>query len=114
VARTLVRGWHREHLRRAQHLAKALILAEVKRLSATVINMRQHNRSAIGETKFVAPEWRNPSRIYRRRVIEVVARIECGVAQELENRPMHARSPGPCNDIGVPGAAASDLGRHPA
>ena len=57
-AGALIFGRHREHLRRPQHLAKALILTEIKRLSTPVIDMRQYNRSTIGEAEFIPPERR--------------------------------------------------------
>ena len=82
---TLGSGRHRKYLRGAQYLAEALILTEIKGLSVTVIQMRKHHRTAVGEAEFIATERRNASRLRDRRMIEVVARVEGRVADKLED-----------------------------
>src|SRR5579884_1506997 len=59
----LVGRRYRQHLRRPEHLAKSLVLTEVKGLPSPVVQMRQHYRAAIGKPKLIAAERRNASRI---------------------------------------------------
>ena len=48
------------------------------------------NRAAVGESELVAAEGRNAAGISRRGVVEVVARVEGGVAHKLEDRSVKA------------------------
>jgi len=80
---------HREHLRRPQHLPKPLVLAKIKGSVAPVIEVRNHDWTAIGKSKFVSRKWRNaplPGRIF---VIKIIARIEGGIAHELKKTAMY-------------------------
>ena len=58
----LLRG-HGKYLGRAQHLAKALVLAKVKGLAGAVVDAVKDDRAAIGEAKLVAAEGRKPARV---------------------------------------------------
>src|SRR5208282_4355742 len=81
---------------------------------SAVIHPGNVNWAAIGESEFVAPERRNPPRIRRRRVIEVVACVERRVAHELEDRAVKATRSRACDDVGESGSSASYFGGHPA
>ena len=90
-ARTLRSPWARHHLRGAQHLAKALVLAEVEGLASAVIEVRKDHRPAIGKAELVAAEGRNAAGRRRRRMIEVVARVEGRVAHKLKDTIRESR-----------------------
>ena len=77
-----------EHLCGAEHLAKALVLAKIEGAIAAFIDPGNHDRTAIGETKLISHEWRN-SPSARNRMVEVVARVERGIANEFKNTAMH-------------------------
>jgi hypothetical protein len=90
----------RQDLGGAEHLAKALVLAEVKGLAAAVVDVRDDDRAAVGEAEFVAAKWRDSSGIGDGGVVEVVAGVERGVPQELEDRAVKAAAAGAGDDVG--------------
>ena len=105
---------HRHHLRGSQHLPEALVLREVEGSLAAVIDVGNEDRAAIGESELVAAERRNSSRVRRGGMVEVVARVEGGVAHEFEERAVKSAGAGAGNDVGESRRAAADLSRHPA
>ena len=76
--------------------------------------MRQDDGAAVGEAELVAAEGRDAAGIGDGGVVEIIARVEGGVAQELEDRAVKAAAAGAGNDVGEAGCAAADLGGHPA
>ena len=46
-------------------------------------------------------------------MIEVVARVEGGIAHELKDRSVKSAGPGTRNDVGESGSATADFSRHP-
>jgi hypothetical protein len=76
--------------------------------------MRQDDRTAIREAELIASEGRNSPGISDRGMIEVVARIEGGVPQELEKRSVEPTAAGARDDVRESGGAATNLRRHPA
>ena len=83
-AGALCGGGHGHHLGGAEHLAEALVLREVEGALAAVEDVREIDRAAVGEAELVAAEGRNAAGIGGRGVVKVVARVEGGVAHELE------------------------------
>src|SRR5882672_3710971 len=71
----LCRG-DRKDLGGPKHLAKALILSEVKRLSPTVVHMGNQNGAAICKPELVATKGRNSFGMLSRSMVKVVAGIE--------------------------------------
>src|SRR6185437_628375 len=98
----------------SQNLAEALVLHEIKSALAAIIDIRNKNRPAIGETKLIAPERRNSSRVGGRRMIEVIARVEGGIADKLEDRSVKSVGARAGNNISETRSAAADLCRHPS
>ena len=78
---------HGENLGSSQHLAEALVLAEIERASPAVIDFRNHHRAAISEPKFIAHERRNAALIGNAFVVKIVARVEGGVAGNSKKLP---------------------------
>src|SRR6185437_2089624 len=107
-------GWDGENLRCSENLAKALILAEVEGAAATVIDAGQQDGTAVGESKLVSAKVRNAARLGVGGVIEIVSRVEGGVAQELKEGTVEAAFAGSRDDVGESGGAASDFSRHPS
>ena len=105
---------HGEHLRGSEDLAESLILAEVEGRFAAIVEVGQKDGAAVGESEFVAAEGRDAARLGDGGVVEVIARIEGGVAQELEERAVKSAAAGAGDDVGESGCAAADLGGHPA
>src|SRR6185437_6131368 len=83
-------GWDGDDLGCSEDLAKALILAEVEGAATTVIDMREDDRAAVGESKLVSAKRRNAARLGDGRVVEIVARVEGGVAKELKEGTVEA------------------------
>src|SRR5258708_1809596 len=71
--------WHREHLRSAQNLPKALILAEIKCLPTAIVNAGKHERSAIGSSKLVANKWRDAAWVESILMVEEISSIKRGI-----------------------------------
>ena len=111
--RALGGRWHRHHLRGSQHLAKALVLDEVEGALAAIVDAGDQHRPAVGEAELIAAKGGNAAWIGQRRMIEVVARVEGGVAHKLEERSVKAALAGTSDDVGESRCAAADLGRHP-
>ena len=105
---------HGEHLGGSEHLAEALVLAEVEGLAAAVVEVGNDDGAAVGEAELVAAEGRNAAGVGDGGVVEVIAGVEGGVAQELEERAVEAAAAGAGDDVGEAGGAAADLGGHPA
>src|SRR5947209_5179760 len=73
--------------------------------------MREHERPAVSETKFIADErWDAPP--VQPHVIEIVARIEGRVTHKLENAAVHIPCARTRNHIGVTGRPVPNLGWH--
>ena len=72
--------------------------------------MRNHDRPAIGKSKFIAPERRNPSLC---RMIEIIPRVKRRVAQKLKDRSVKAALPRARDDVRKASRPATDLRRHP-
>ncbi len=103
-----------KHLGRPQHLAKSLVLAEVERLAFAVIDVRQHDRTAVGKSEFVAAERRKPARAGNGGVIKVISGVEGRIAHEFKKRTVEAAAPRSGDDVGKAGGAAADFRRHPS
>ena len=114
MPRALGGGRDGHDLRGSQHLAKALVLSEVEGSLAAVVDVGNKNRAAIGEAELIAAERRDAAGIGRGWMVEVVARVKGGVAEEFEDRPMKAAGSGAGDDVGKSRGAAADFGRHPS
>src|SRR6516225_11287867 len=79
-----LQGWNRKYLRRPQYLAESLVLAEEISPLATVVKARDDERASQREAKFVARKVRDPAGTNWAAYVKEVARVERGVAQELE------------------------------
>src|SRR5450631_1427301 len=86
----LIRCRHGQDLSGSQILSEALIFTEIEGLAAAVIDVRNNYRAAIGKAEFISLKGWNATGIFRVGVIEVVASVEGGVANELEQRAMEA------------------------
>ncbi len=69
--------------------------------------------AAIGEAEFVAVKRRNAAGIGGGTVVEKIAGVEGGVAQEFESRTVNRVGAGAGDDIGETCGAAADFGGHP-
>ena len=107
-------GGDGKDLRRAQHLPKALILAKIKRAVAAVVNLRNHDRAAVGKAEFIAHKRRNAALVGDALVIKIIARVEGGIAGEFEEAAVHLVGARLGNHIGEAGGAVPDLRRHHA
>src|SRR6185312_13502894 len=105
---------HRHHLRSSKHLAKTLVLNEVKGAIVAVVNVWNENWAAVGKAEFVTSKGWNSSRIGGRRVIKIIARVESRVAYKLEDRSVKSVDAAASDDVGEPRTAAADLSRHPS
>ena len=83
-------GGDGKYLGRAQHLAKALVLAKVKGFAGAVIDMRKDDGTAVGKAKLVAAEGRKPARIGDGGVVKVVSGVQGRIAQELKEGAVEA------------------------
>src|ERR1700741_1289272 len=92
-------GRYRHHLSGSQHLAEGLVLSKVEGALTPVIEMRDVDGAAIGESEFVTTKWGNASRVCRRWMIEVIARVKRGVAHELKKRAVETGRAGAGDDI---------------
>ena len=88
-ALALGRGGNGKHLRCPQHLAKALVLAEIESAVAAVVDSRQHHRAAVGKAEFIAHEGRNAALVGDALVVEIVAGIEGGIAGKFKKTAVH-------------------------
>ncbi len=113
-AGALCHGGHGHDLRGSQHLAKGLRLDEVKGALAAVVEMRNEDGAAVGESELVAAEGRNAAWISGRRVVKIVAGVKGGVADKLEEGPVKSAGSGAGDDVGKPGSAAADVCGHPS
>ena len=107
-------GGHGKNLRGPQHLAKALVLAEIESAVAAVVNFGKHHRAAVGKSEFVAHKWRNAALVSNALVIEIIARVEGGIAGEFEEAAVHLVGAGLGDHVGEAGGAVPDLRRHHA
>ena len=98
----------------SEDLAEALVLGEIEGALAAVVGVGNEYRAAVGESELVAAEGRNAAGIDGRGVVEVVAGVEGGVADKLEDRSVESAGAGAGDDIGEPSSAAADFGGHPA
>jgi len=112
VTGTLLRGRHRKYLGGSQHLAKALVLAEVKRLAGAVVKTGQDDGAAIGKAELVAAEWGQPAWVGNGGVVKVISGIEGRIAQELKERAVETSAAGPGDDVGKAGASIANGRRH--
>ena len=103
---------HGNHLRGSQHLAKALIFAEVEVLIATIINIREHDRAAVRQAKLVAHEWRDAAVVADYVVIEIVARIKSSIAHEFKDAAVKGIGSRPGGDGHRRGGVLSRLGAY--
>ncbi len=103
-----------EDLGGAEHLAEALVLAEVEGSLTAIVEVRQKDRAAVGEAELVAAEGRNAPGGFRRGVVEIIARIKGRVAHKFKHRAVEAAGAGAGDDVGEAGGAAADFGRHPS
>ena len=113
-AGTLFGGGDGEDLGGAEDLAEGLELDEVEGAVATVVEVRDGDGAAVGEAELVAAEGRDAAGADGGGVVEVVAGVEGGVAEELEEGAVDAVGAGAGGDVGIAGGAAADLGGHPA
>ena len=113
-AGALVCRGHGQHLRGAEHLAEALVLGEIKCALLAVVDVRNIDWAAIGESELIAAKGWNPAGVGGRCIVKVVARVEGRVTHKLEDRSVKTAGAGASNDVGVPGSSAANLGRHPA
>src|ERR1700730_13449900 len=104
----------RKDLSGAKHLAKTLILSEVKRLSPAVVYLGNQDGTTICKPELVAAKGWNPFGMLSRSMVKVVARIEGRVSDKLKDRPMKSVATGPGDDVGVASCSSADLGRHAA
>src|SRR5450631_1823600 len=86
----LIRSRNRKDLGCTQILTESLIFTKVEGLAAAVIDVRKDYGAAIGEAKLISLKGWNETGNFRVGVIEVVASVEGGVANELEHRAMEA------------------------
>src|SRR5206468_3441803 len=91
---TLVDSRNGHHLGGAEHLPESLVLGEVEGAVASVVDVWDIDRSAVCKSKLVAIERRDASGVSRGGMVEVVARVECGVAHELKKRTVKTAGAG--------------------
>ena len=107
-------GRNGDHFGIAKHLAEALIFGEIEGAIAAIVQAWNDDGAAVGQTEFVADERRDAPRLRNGALIEEVARIQRGVAEELEHRSVQFVGSGAGDDVGEAGRAAPDFGGHPA
>ena len=107
-------GRNGEHLRGSQHLPESLEFEKVEGAIAPVVKARQEHRPSVGKAELVADKWRNAVGAGERAVIEKIAGVQVGVAQEFEDRSVRRVGAGTGDDVGKPRGAAADLGGQPA
>jgi hypothetical protein len=107
-------SWHGDHLGVAEHLPEALIFGEIEGAIAAIVQAGNDDGAAVGHAEFIADKGRDALRLREGLAVEEVARIERGIAEELEDRSVQGVSSGAGNDVGESRGAASDFGGHPA
>src|SRR6185369_7222626 len=111
---TLGGGGDGEHLRRPQHLAKTLVLSEIKSTAAAVVDLWKHHRAAVSKPEFIADKRRNASFVRHTFVIKIVARIEGGITREFEETAVDLVGAGFGHNVSEARGALTDLGLHHA
>ena len=104
----LRRRGHREYLRGPQYLTEALVFTEIIGTASAIVNIGDHNRPAVGKSKFIARKRRNAPGVRAAVVIKIIPRIERGIADKFKKTAMHEVGPGLGHNIGVSGSAVPD------
>ena len=107
----LVGGGNREHLGGSENLAKALVLAYEVGAVAAIVEMGKNDGTADRAAEFVANERRDAATV-EADLVEIVACIERGVAEEFKHAAVKAVGAGARDDVGESGRSVPDLGRH--
>ena len=105
-------GGYGKHLGCPQHLAEALVLAEIESAVAAVIEVGKHDRAAVGEAEFVADKGRDAAFVGDALVIKKIGGIKGGVAGKFKETAMDLVSAGLGDHVGETGRAVSDLRRY--
>src|SRR5262249_49731581 len=111
-ALALCEGRYGEHLRGTKDLPEALILAEEESCAAAVVDRGDYNRATDGDAKLVTCERRNSALVEIAFVVEEIAGVESGVADEFEGAAMNPVGARLCDDIGEAGGAVADFRGH--
>src|SRR6202040_104714 len=110
IARPHRQAWHAANLAKPQPVARGVVVSHEEQAVLAVEQFRNQNRSRQSEPELVALEGIF-GRVHGSE--RVGARIESGVAQELEQSAMKAVASGLGGDINLAGGAAK-LGREDA
>ena len=80
---------HGEYLRCPQNLPESLIFREIKCLAPAIVNMRNEDRTAVGDSEFIARERRKAPRVQIVLVVKEISRVECRIAHKLKQTSVH-------------------------
>ena len=94
----------------SENLAEALVLAEVVGAIAAIVEARNHDWPAVGESEFVAVERRNTAGLGDGAAVEEIAGVEGGVTNEFEHAAVEVVDAGLGDDFGIARRSVSDFG----
>ena len=112
MPRRSANGGHRQHLRGSKNLPESLVFAEEVGAILSVV-ARQHDRTADRSAELIAIE-RWYAATVQFNVVEVIARVERSVAEELEQAAMDRIRSRLGHHVGETCGPVTDFGQHHA
>src|SRR5216684_7061179 len=110
----LRRGRHREYLRGPENLPEALIFREIKCYPSDIIDSREDDRPAVGDTEFIAGKRWETASVQIALVVKIISRVEGRIADKLEEAAMDLIAAGFRDHVRKSGGAVTRVRRHDA